>query len=144
MKASFQADFSNWRNLVPTTTWQMIGHALLSTNFNTFLSHLPRWSCGRVLAKIVQWLRHLPHKLEVLGSNPSRGGSTFSIFKDFFWKQPIGNKLQLGISLQSLEEKGKGWLVIIHVQQTNFNHSVDILRVFLCIAWGIILAKVFW
>ena len=32
--------FPNWRNSVQITTLQMIGHALLNTNFNTFQSHL--------------------------------------------------------------------------------------------------------
>ena len=42
--------FPNWPNLLPTAKLQMIGHALLSTNVNTLQSHLPRWSCGKVLA----------------------------------------------------------------------------------------------
>ena len=54
--------FPNWQNSAQTAKWQMIGHALLSAKFNILQSHLPSWSCGRVLA----------HKLEVRGSNPIR------------------------------------------------------------------------
>ena len=42
--------FPNWPNSLPTAKLQMIGHALLSTNFNILQTHLPSWSCGRVLA----------------------------------------------------------------------------------------------
>ena len=42
--------FPNWQNSLRTVKLQMIGHALLSTNFDTLHSHLPSWSCGRVQA----------------------------------------------------------------------------------------------
>ena len=42
--------FPNWQNSLATAKLQIIGHALLSTNFNTLHCHLQSWSCGRVLA----------------------------------------------------------------------------------------------
>ena len=42
--------FPNWQNSVQIATLHMIGHALLSTNYNTLQYHLPWWSCGIVLA----------------------------------------------------------------------------------------------
>ena len=32
--------FRKWQNSVQTVTWNIIGHALLSTNFNIIHSHL--------------------------------------------------------------------------------------------------------
>ena len=48
--------FPNWPNSLPTAKLQMIGHALLSTNFNTLKTHLLRWSCGIFLASYDQKL----------------------------------------------------------------------------------------
>ena len=63
----------------------MIAHALLSTNFNPI-----RLTCqGGCVVEF--W----PHKQEVGGSNPSRGGGIFVIFKNYLCKLPIANKFQL-------------------------------------------------
>ena len=42
----FFEQVSKMANSLPTAIWQMIGHALLSTSFNTLYSHMSGWCNG--------------------------------------------------------------------------------------------------
>ena len=75
--------FPNWRNSVQTATWQMIGHALLSTNFNTPQS--------RQVGLVVEFWSH---KLEVRVQIPAEVGELFNL-KNLCCQLPIENKFRL-------------------------------------------------
>ena len=49
--------FPNWRNSVHVATLQIIGHVLLSTNFNTLQSYLQNLYCGYSTVLITRTLR---------------------------------------------------------------------------------------
>ena len=61
--------FPNWKTSLPNASWQMTGHALLSTNFNTYT---PTCQVG-VLATC--WA-HMP---EVWGLTPRMGVGFFNL-----------------------------------------------------------------
>ena len=64
--------FPNWQNSLQTASWQMIGHALYSTTFDTLNSQdsLLKWipRCRDIFAK---------------GSTSSKDGKLFLIFRNY-------------------------------------------------------------